>query len=226
MREIKDFSGYFVGQDGRVFSRKSGKSVELSVQENADGYYVVNLFSGGKYHHKRVNRLVAETYIPNPNNFPVVHHKDDDRKNNSVGNLEWCTADQNNMYKVERKRHSFGTSHGMSELTEQEVVEIYNRLLAGADLSICQEYGVSERTIFRIKSKQSWKHLLESLPEIPIKERRVNLTEEEVEDICKRLSSGETQSGIAKSLGIDRQVVFRIKKGVSFKHISSRYNFS
>lgn len=226
MREIEGFSGYFVDRDGKIFSYKSGNKLELAVQENADGYYVVNLFSGGKYYHKRVNRLVAEAYIPNPNNLPVVHHKDDDRKNNSVDNLEWCTEFQNNRYKVERNRHSFGTSHGMAELTEESVVEIYKRLLDGADLSICKDYGVSERTVSRIKSKQSWKYLLEDFPDIPIKERRTNLSEGEVEVICERLAMGETQVSIANSFGLDRQTIFRIKKGISFKHISSKYGFS
>jgi len=207
LKSIVGFERYLVDQEGNIYSTLSGEAVKMSLQVNADGYYVINLFRDGKYFHRRVNRLVAETYISNPKNLPVVHHKDDDRKNNRVGNLEWCTALQNNNYKVERNRQSFGETHGMVELTEEQVLDIYSRLLEGAKLGIASEYNVSERTIARIKSKQGWLHILKDLPDIPIKSFKAPLKEHEVRDICERLAKGQTQKAIADEYGIDRQVV-------------------
>jgi len=70
----------------------------LSKCENEDGYYSTKLSLGGKSNTVRVHRLVAQAFIPNENNYPEVNHKDCDRKNNDVNNLEWCTHIQNISY--------------------------------------------------------------------------------------------------------------------------------
>lgn len=97
MKEIKGFEGkYYITEDGRIFSNK-GK--ELKHQVNKGGYHTVNLRD---YNQKQfcmlVHRLVALTYIDNSDNLPQVNHKDENKDNNSVDNLEWCNAAYNNTY--------------------------------------------------------------------------------------------------------------------------------
>ena len=76
------------------------------------GYYNVVLRKQGHRESKQIHRLVAEAFIPNPNNFPIVNHKDHNRKNNCVANLEWCTQKHNvgwsrdKMCKPKRKTYS------------------------------------------------------------------------------------------------------------------------
>ena len=94
MKEIKDFPGYFVTEDGRVYSTKYNKLKELTKQEN-QGYYAIYLEKDKKQYRKSIHRLVAETYIQNPNNLPQVNHIDEDKKNNHISNLEWVTQQQN-----------------------------------------------------------------------------------------------------------------------------------
>lgn len=65
------------------------------------GYHFVALSKDNGYHNKLVHRLVAEAFIPNPNNYPCVNHKDGNKSNNSVSNLEWCTIKQNLHHAVE-----------------------------------------------------------------------------------------------------------------------------
>lgn len=68
-------------------------------QSNSNGYKLVSLkLRDGKYKQYRVHRLVAMTFIPNPYNFPQINHKDENKSNNCVDNLEWCTALYNNTY--------------------------------------------------------------------------------------------------------------------------------
>ena len=95
MKNVKGFEGYFVNDKGEVFSNKRGGLKKLKTQSNVDGYNVVNLYKGGKDHHKRVARLVAEAYLPNPLDLPVVNHIDQGRTDDSLDNLEWCTYSEN-----------------------------------------------------------------------------------------------------------------------------------
>lgn len=91
---VKDY--YYVDEFGNVYSNYSGKLKKLKLSEDKDGYYFISLNCiDGKRKNLRVNRIVAITYIPNPNNYPVVNHIDNDKKNNYVENLEWCTISYN-----------------------------------------------------------------------------------------------------------------------------------
>lgn len=103
MKQTK-YDKYYVTKDGKVWSEKVHRF--LTQQESNKGYFIVNLFINGKSKHEYVHRLVAETYIPNPDNLPTVNHKDENRKNNNVENLEWMSYADNNNYGGHNKRAS------------------------------------------------------------------------------------------------------------------------
>ena len=91
--EIKDFEGlYWVSTWGRV---KNSRDQIISQYDNYKGYPKVYLFKKGKRYKKRVNRLVAMAFIPNPNNLPQVDHMDGNKQNNSVTNLRWVDNSTN-----------------------------------------------------------------------------------------------------------------------------------
>ena len=83
---------YRIDKDGSIWSNLSNKY--LKPQKTKNGYLRVEL-QGKKY---LIHRLVAEKYIPNPNNLPCVNHKDFNRANNNVENLEWCSYEYNSNY--------------------------------------------------------------------------------------------------------------------------------
>ena len=100
---------YQVSSFGRVKSFRRKEPHLLSACVGKHGYRVVLLYNGnGQRKNERVHRLVAQAFIPNPNNYPYINHKDEDKTNNQVENLEWCTAKYNNNYGtyIERQRNS------------------------------------------------------------------------------------------------------------------------
>jgi hypothetical protein len=136
MKELKDFPGYFITEDGKVFSAWKRKSlggrngsktyldynnlIELKPSFTFDGYLRVNLNSESKRITKRVHRLVAETYIENPNNLPQVNHINENKTNNYISNLEWCDNQYNAEYSKCRCKWI------IENLITNETVEIIN----------------------------------------------------------------------------------------------------
>ena len=101
-KDIEGFEGkYMVSNWGRVKSlnyNKTGKERIMKPHDNGYGYLDVQLYKDGKVKHCRVNRLVAMAFIPNLDNLPEVNHKDENKYNNCVDNLEWCTSQYNTEY--------------------------------------------------------------------------------------------------------------------------------
>lgn len=99
----KDIEGYEnlyqISNYGRVKSIIRNKIKHYETNHN--GYLRVNLCKKRKIEHKRVHRLVAEAFIPNPQNLPQINHKDGNKLNNCVNNLEWCTPTDNVRHSVE-----------------------------------------------------------------------------------------------------------------------------
>lgn len=96
---IEGFENYQVFSTGKIYSLKSGKYLKPSIDKG--GYHKVDLWKGKKRYTRRIVRLVAETFIPNPNNKPQVNHKDGIKSNNEVSNLEWVTRSENMIHAVD-----------------------------------------------------------------------------------------------------------------------------
>lgn len=91
MKQMHD--GYFITSCGRVWSYKSNKF--LSPVKVGRGYLAVNMSENGKHTKNYIHRLVAETYLDNPNNYDTVDHIDNDKTNNCVNNLQWMSREDN-----------------------------------------------------------------------------------------------------------------------------------
>ena len=103
-KPIKDFEVYLVSNLGNVYSTKSKKKMHLHKMKN--GYMHINLSKNNKKHSFYVHRLVANAFIPNPKNLPQVNHKDENKENNCVSNLEWCSNQYNQNYGTLSQRKS------------------------------------------------------------------------------------------------------------------------
>lgn len=101
-RSVIDYEGiYEVSNMGRVRSIVADEHYRARILKPAlhlRGYLFVNLYKNGKRKPRTIHRLVAKAFIPNPDNLPEVNHKDEDKTNNNVENLEWCTKSHNCSY--------------------------------------------------------------------------------------------------------------------------------
>lgn len=115
-RDVVGWEGlYQVSSFGRVKSFRRKEPHLLSTCVGKHGYRVVLLYNGnGQRKNERVHRLVAQAFIHNPNSYPYINHKDEDRTNNHVDNLEWCTAEYNSNYGTCKER--IGLTNGIPVL--------------------------------------------------------------------------------------------------------------
>lgn len=103
MKYIPGYEGlYAATEDGRIFSYKTNKFLKPS--NNGFGYLYVDLCKNGVRKRYRVHRLIAATYLENPLNLPQVNHKDEDKSNNALSNLEWISPKDNTNYGTGKER--------------------------------------------------------------------------------------------------------------------------
>lgn len=142
---------YDITCDGRIINLKWGGR-EVKPQLNGKGYLRVKI--AGKL--RFVHRLVAEKYVPNPNKFQQVNHKDGDKYNNRADNLEWVSNAQNRKHAIEKGLHVHGEKCPWAKLTKADVLFIREHPDAKtSDLS--KMFGVAHSTIRCVRANRSWK---------------------------------------------------------------------
>ena len=132
-KEIKGYPNYMVSNKGNVKSlnyRHTGREKMLKLSVNKRGYLDVKLCKNGKHKNFRINRLVAEAFIPNPNDYPCVNHKNEIKDDNRVENLEWCDAKYNNNFGTRKERVAEKQINGKCSKPVLQIDKTTNKLIA------------------------------------------------------------------------------------------------
>lgn len=162
---------------GSIYNRFiKGRILSLG-RTNGNGYHIVQLSNGYNDQPKNneyIHTLVAKHFIPNPQNKPTVNHKDGNKSNNHVDNLEWATQQEqmihaynNNLNKVvehTKGKQLKGSQVPWAKLNEEQAMEIYKLSNSGkyTGRQIAEKYGVDRKTVEGIKYRKTWKHIHEA----------------------------------------------------------------
>lgn len=142
---------YEITREGQVINKHTGRI--LKPQPNGKGYLRVSIGQKLRF----VHRLVAEQYVPNPNNYEQVNHKDGNKLNNCADNLEWVSNQMNRDHAVEHKLQIMGEECPWSKLDWEKVTFIRTHLeIPSTELAAL--FGVTPSNIRAVRNYKSWKN--------------------------------------------------------------------
>lgn len=226
---------YTISKDGSVVNTKTGKPMKPGKVYNTD-YLSIRLQDADAGLHKKylVHRLVAEVFIPNPENLPEVNHINLDKKCNKVSNLEWIDKRGNSLHAINNNVGPFqrGEANRTSKYTDEQVERVCEMLSKGiSPKEINIATGVSKAMISMIKigkvrTHQSDKYSIKSVRKKDMYgDNHPNniITSDVAKTICEYLQNGYKAKDISKLLGIKKYIIDNIKYRSAWTSISCNY---
>lgn len=233
-KDIFSYEGkYQISSLGRVKSLPRTGRLQVKILKphfKKGGYLEVSLSKNSSPRYCLISRLVAQAFIPNPQNKLYINHKNGVKKNNTTLNLEWCTFQENEAHAIKLglkgplyQGYAKGEQVGTSKLLEKQVIEIRklkfkNPLLTQSELS--ERFKVSQSQIGRILRKQRWQHLRIDNYGVVFKKANTKLTETDVLYIRKaREENQKTRKELSVQFGVKPEQIRRVETRERWKNI-------
>lgn len=168
MKEIwKPINGYEefyqISNLGNVKSkpRQRTKGGILKTRPTLEGYLQVTLYKNSKPFTVTIHRIVAQNFIPNLNNLRCINHKDCNKKNNKVDNLEWCSYSQNSIHAIKHglQPNNKYENNGQAKITKEKAEEIRRLYKTGKYFyrQIGEKFGICTRNVGKIINYDTWR---------------------------------------------------------------------
>lgn len=171
---IPGYNNYLVSENGEVYSIKSKKYIKPRINEN--NYLIIDLYKNNLRKTYKLHRLVAQAFLDNPDNLPQVNHKDCNKLNNNIRNLEWCTASQNtkhawenglkeNTRKAIRRLGKINIKYAQKariKHLDNNLKELFDDIFINklSNKNICKKYNLFSSYVSQIKNKRFLKTAL------------------------------------------------------------------
>lgn len=234
-KSIDGYEGvYEVSSLGRVRRIAGGAGARighiLSLGKTVTGYPQVSLCKNGKPKKVLVHRLVAKAFLGSPKQGREVNHRNGNKKDNRVENLEWVSHARNirHAYRVLGRTMTNirprGEENGHSKLTRDDVIQI-RRLYSTRDYTqraLGKMFGVTAKAISAIVLRKNWKHVAPSPGDYSRDDPHPNakLTRDDVEKIRQLYATGNySYQGLGKVFGVNAGSVFDIVHHKTWKHV-------
>lgn len=221
-----NYPNYAVSRCGRVFRISSGKEMAQSLR-GVPPYWYTRTCHNNVAKNVRVHRMIALTWIPNdsPDTKTQVNHKDGDKLNNSLENLEWVTNAQNIQHGMSEILSNIGENLYNATFTEEQVHEACKKLVEGyRTKDLAEEFGVTNDAMRKLKAGDTYFHI-RKLYEIP-HTYRTDFSKETVMWVCERINEGISDINISKmstNKNLKTIDVKRIRHKIRYKSISDMF---
>lgn len=163
---------YLVYEDGRIYSKRTKHF--LTPKKNHDGYNRVQIWKNNKCRFVSWHRVIAETFIPNPNNLPYVNHKDGNKTNNCVSNLEWCTQKDNIKHAWENGLSTHANHSKLGKIAQYDpagnLIAVYSCIGEAAKITGISYYSIRANAKNNHNSKKYIWRFLENCNDYPERE--------------------------------------------------------
>lgn len=157
-KEAYGFNNYLCNEKGEIYSLLSAKI--MKTHGDKDGYQQLRMtVEKGKAVTVKAHRLIAQTFIPNPENKPFVNHKNGNKEDNTVSNLEWCTAKENNIHARQTGLlNDYGINNSRAVCNEETLKEIRRLISEGkGNTEIEKMTSISNKVISNIRRGRNYK---------------------------------------------------------------------
>ena len=208
---------YYVSRNGEVVSNyKKQTQKPLKIYITKTGYHYVKLWINNKSKAEFIHRLVAKTFIDNPENKPEVNHKDGDKSNNKVENLEWVTSKENKQHAIETglARYAKSEESGACVYTDEQIKNVCELLVENkiSIKEISDVTGVSVHTIYGIRSKGVRSDITKNY-KFPLVQTHSSkaYTEDQIKEVCKYLQEGFDIYDISKLTNVKISTIRDVK---------------
>jgi len=227
---IENFSNYTISRNGDVVNIK--RDYTLIPRGTGFGNYltVAIINDNGVRKTKYVHRLLAESFLHNIDNKPVVNHKDGNKRNNSISNLEWCTVSENVQHAYDSGLHhkASSTDSPNTKLTERDVISICQYLMEGTrPIDIAKIKRVSKSVVKNIQNQSCFKNITLNYDLNSTKDYNL-LSENTIKWICHQISSGLTDKevlNISTNNSLTVRKIKSIRDRKSYKRITKNLKF-
>lgn len=213
------FYPWAVSADGVVKNLKTGNLYQPKV--GSHGYYIVSKHL--------LHRMIGTLYIDNPENLPVINHKDSNKLNNSLDNLEWCTQQHNTIHARDAGRLSlncvYGEDSNLAKFSDDVIHSVCMDIVNGhRNIDIAKKYNMVPEYVKALRAKKSRVAITSQYDMRPTNKKSVS--DATVEWICRCICLGVSPKEIveaAKNSKVTADLIKNIRRKSSYKNISDKY---